>query len=472
MEGLCALGSGGLAQEGVLVLIQIVHVEFALLSLGGDGGEHGRRVGSPLDVTNLVSKIKGNNRSLAVHRPHFNGPVSRATEESLGMVSVPFNRVDSEVMVLVGFQVLATVGLGAQMNLAFFGTDEEQVVHVLVEVEAHTASEAVQELFLLIVHQLLALVNRKLKLDDLLSLELVLHQVPVGDTAIRRDGVEREVLGRVVSLPAHLPHRVGMLSSSHRRLVDWLVVGLESDIEDHHGTIVATDGDEGGAVGVEVNAHYAGLGREGVLGPGGVLDGEAADQTGGLLKEIVGTVGDGEQILVAGVPAHGGDVLPAGLLSGETPEREHGAVVVLTGVLSGVLVVLVILKLLVFGVLDDHSLHDLEAFLHARGVEGVLEVHLLHGGGLLILALGLGSLFGLDALVLLEISHESIEDHPLGSLNGVDRSFRRGGLHALLAERQVVGLGRALLVEELVTQRLLLGDLIVLDYKGSKKRKS
>ena len=70
------------------------------------------------------------------------------------------------------------------MNLSFLSSDEEQVLLVLVEVEAHTSGETVDEWFLLAVRELLILVNHELQLDNFLWLQLVLHQVPEGDAAI------------------------------------------------------------------------------------------------------------------------------------------------------------------------------------------------------------------------------------------------------------------------------------------------
>ena len=48
-----------------------------------------------------------------------------------------------------------------------------------------------------------------------------------------------------------------MLGGSHSRLIDRLIVALDSNIIDHDGTIVATDSEEGWVVRVEVKAHDA-----------------------------------------------------------------------------------------------------------------------------------------------------------------------------------------------------------------------
>lgn len=110
------------------------------------------------------------------------------------------------------------------------------------EVEAHTTSEAVHELLLLLVSELLVLVEHQLQLHDLLSLELVLHEVPDGDTTVGRNRVEAKVLGTlVVGVPLDLPDGVSVLGSAHSREVDGLVVRLETNVKDHDGTIVATD---------------------------------------------------------------------------------------------------------------------------------------------------------------------------------------------------------------------------------------
>ena len=101
------------------------------------------------------------------------------------MVWVPLDSVDGQVMVLVGLKVLSRVGLGAEMDLTLFSTNEEEILLVFVEVEAHTAGEAVHERLLLAVSELLLLVDDELQLDNLLGLKLVLHEVPEGDATIR-----------------------------------------------------------------------------------------------------------------------------------------------------------------------------------------------------------------------------------------------------------------------------------------------
>jgi len=60
-----------------------------------------------------------------------------------------------------------------------------------------------------------------------------------------------------------------------------------ADIEDHDGTVVASSGDERWFVGVEVNAHDTGLGRELVLWPREVLNCVAADETSLWGQEII-----------------------------------------------------------------------------------------------------------------------------------------------------------------------------------------
>jgi hypothetical protein len=100
------------------------------------------------------------------------------------------------------------------MDLTLLSSDKEQVVLVRVEVEAHTTSESISEGLLLVVEEFLVLVNNQLELDNFFSLQLVLHQVPVGDTSVTGDGVEVQILAGFLGLPAHLPDGVGMLGSA------------------------------------------------------------------------------------------------------------------------------------------------------------------------------------------------------------------------------------------------------------------
>ena len=119
-----------------------------------------------------------------------------------------------------------------------------------------------------------------------------------------------------------MPHGVSVLVGSHSRLVDGLVV-LVPDIEDHDRTVVATGGDEGRPVGVEVNAHHTALCGELVFGPGEVLNSVTADETTLGVEEVIRTVRNTEKVLIPGVPGDGRHVLSAALVRSETPQREH-----------------------------------------------------------------------------------------------------------------------------------------------------
>ena len=88
----------------MLVLVEIVYVQFALVA---DGGEDGRRVRCPLNVTDLVLEVEGNDGALHILDPHLDRPISTAAQECLRVVWVPFDGVDGQIMVLVRLQVLA-----------------------------------------------------------------------------------------------------------------------------------------------------------------------------------------------------------------------------------------------------------------------------------------------------------------------------------------------------------------------------
>lgn len=143
------------------------------------------------------------------------------------------------------------------MDHALLRADEEQMLLVGIKVEAHTASKAIHERLLLAVSLLLFVVLDQLKLNDLFSLELVLEQVPVCDSAITGNRVETQILGSVVLVPAHLPDGVGVLVSAHSGVMDWLATILGTDIENHHCSVVAACCNQSGVIGVEVDATDA-----------------------------------------------------------------------------------------------------------------------------------------------------------------------------------------------------------------------
>ena len=181
MESLGTLGGGLIADVGVFVLVQVIHVKF---TLRGNSCKYSRRIWCPLNVSNLRLKIESNNWSFHVLDPHFDGPISTARQEGVWMISVPLNSVDSKIMIFVGLKVLARVSLRAEMDLTFFSSDKEQMVRVSIKVEAHTSSEAVEEAFFFVIMELFLFVNNKFEFYDFFWLKLILHEVPVGNSTI------------------------------------------------------------------------------------------------------------------------------------------------------------------------------------------------------------------------------------------------------------------------------------------------
>ena len=60
-----------------------------------------------------------------------------------------------------------------------------------VKIEAHATSESILKgLFFAITTNTLGIIDNKLELDNFFCLELVLHEVPVGDPTITRDRVK------------------------------------------------------------------------------------------------------------------------------------------------------------------------------------------------------------------------------------------------------------------------------------------
>lgn len=172
------------------------------------------------------------------------------------MIWVPFYSVNGQVVILVSLKILSRVRLGAKMNLTLFCADQEQILHILVKVEAHAASKTVDEWLLLAISELLLLVNDELQLDDFLRLQLILHQVPECDATIRRNRVEAEILALFIVLPTDLPNWICVLVRPHCRLVDRSIGRFLADIEDHDGTIIASSSDQSRARRMEVNAHH------------------------------------------------------------------------------------------------------------------------------------------------------------------------------------------------------------------------
>ena len=62
------------------------------------------------------------------------------------------------------------------MDFTFFSSNEEEMFFELVEIKAHATGKAIKESLLLVFNKTLILINDESKLDNLLSLEFVLHK--------------------------------------------------------------------------------------------------------------------------------------------------------------------------------------------------------------------------------------------------------------------------------------------------------
>lgn len=236
------------------------------LSVTGDSSKDRGGVRCPGHVPDSVAQVEGGHRVRQVVVPDLHRPVRRTRNEHTGMERVPLEGVHGHVVALVGLQILATVGLGALVDLAFLRAHDEQVLVVPVEVEAAASRQSGQVHLLRVVSR----VGHKLELHDRLHFQLVLAHDPGGHLTVRRDGEEVELLGQVLFLPVHLPHRVRVLARADRGRVDG-TVDLVAHVKHHDGAVVAAHSQQGLEVGMEVQAHHAGLRGEHVLRVRGVL---------------------------------------------------------------------------------------------------------------------------------------------------------------------------------------------------------
>jgi len=110
-----------------------------------------------------------------------------------------------------------------------------------------------------------------------------------------------------------------MFRRSHSRLINRLVVRLESNVKHHDCAVVASDGYQGRRIGVEVNAHHSRLCSERILRPSGILNREAANETTRGLQKVVRTVGNSKEILVFGIPCNGSYIFAARFFCSEAP---------------------------------------------------------------------------------------------------------------------------------------------------------
>lgn len=131
--------------------------------------------------------------------------------------------------------------------------------------------------------------------DDFFGFKFVLHQHPVHDTSIRRDGVEVIIL-RDIRVPSHLPHWVGMLLSTNCRLVDGFLVLVSYIIHQdrsychyNHSTIIQADSQQSCTFRVKIETHHTGFTTVGIFWVGGVLQRVETNEAHSLLREVVTT---------------------------------------------------------------------------------------------------------------------------------------------------------------------------------------
>ena len=260
------------------------------------------------------------------------------------------------------------------MDLALFGTHDEQVFAGAVKVEAATTSQAGQTCLLLRnsaagVHQL--------QHHHHLHLELVLGQDPVGHPAIGRNGVEVQVLGQVLLLPVHLPHRIRVLAALDVTHEDVLVL-LLANVKHLHAAVVAPDSKQRAVLRMDSHAHAPRLRGERAFWVACVLQTVHSNQPRALLHEVVVAVGHHEHVRKLGVPRQRRDLLAACAGIGKAPQRQQGPITG-TELVGRVFPVLEVGVDFILRVLVHHALHDLQAVAHLLAVDDV--VVFLGGGG-------------------------------------------------------------------------------------------
>mmetsp|Transcript_65673 Transcript_65673/g.170914 ORF Transcript_65673/g.170914 Transcript_65673/m.170914 type:complete len:254 (+) Transcript_65673:547-1308(+) len=251
--------------------------------------------------------------------PHLYSPVSRRRDENLFVLRIPTHGVHCHGVALIRLQVLAAESLGALVDPSLLGADQEQVLALPVEVEAEAASQAGEGS--LVVLAAPGLAGHELQLHDLLALEPVLHEEPVGDTPVGRDGEEVERATGLVVIPAHLPHRIGVLVGAHGALVDRLL-RAGPNVVHQHGAVVEAHGQHRGVRGVPVQTANPRVRVEDILWEPGVLQRVAADYACALAQELVRAEAHGAEVVVARVPPDARDLFLLRLLRREAPQRQ------------------------------------------------------------------------------------------------------------------------------------------------------
>jgi len=212
---------------------------------------------------------------------------------------------------------------------------------------------------------------------------------------------------------------------------------------------------------VEVHAHDTGVSLELVLWMLWVLESVTADETCCLLKEIVRTITNAEEILVSWIPNDGSYMFLLGFWSGETPQWQDRSVVTVFSVFSVVLIIFVILELFIISVLNDHSLHNLECSLHGVGIEWILNMLLLDLNWLVLVLFVFHGFFDVSSLDLLVLVHVSIKDLPLSGFSCKVTLDWWISLDTFLSDWKIESLVSSLLEVELIPKGLLLSLKVV-----------
>ena len=193
------------------------------------------------------------------------------------MIRIPSDRIHSQIMTFIRLQILSTVSFGAKMNFSFFSTDEENMILGLVKIKAHTTSKAIMESLLFVISETFVFINNQLKLYYFLCLKFIFHQMPVGNPTITGYRVKVKILYSDVFVPFDLPYWVGMFIGSYCRHVNWFVIAFQTNIKNHHCTIVQTNCKQCRIRWMEIKAHNTRFCLELILWPNWVLDGIATN---------------------------------------------------------------------------------------------------------------------------------------------------------------------------------------------------
>lgn len=127
----------------VLIGLMLINWQISILSniknvkfLERKGNKNRTAKGAPNNVYDSLSHLKAKQSLLLLNSPNFDVPVSRGRDENIRVEHIKHHSIDSQIVSIVGFLIIARIGRRAEMDVSLLCSNQKLKLTERREVEA------------------------------------------------------------------------------------------------------------------------------------------------------------------------------------------------------------------------------------------------------------------------------------------------------------------------------------------------